>query len=121
MAKLKSKQLEASTLIEVLIAMVIIMVVFSMAMGLFSNVLSSGVSMRKVQIGQQLETLRLQVIKSGSVEQENLQLDSVDYKINVVKQASSAMHIVEIKAAEHGTPAGHIRFLLKMKDENKEN
>jgi competence protein ComGF len=121
MAKLKSKQLEASTLIEVLIAMVIIMVVFSMAMGLFSNVLSSGVSMRKVQIGQQLETLRLQVIKSGSVEQESLQLDSVDYKISVVKQAASAMQMVEIKANDHGVPAGHIRFLLKMKDESKEN
>lgn len=121
MAKLKSKLLEASTLIEVLIAMVIIMVVFAMAMGLFSNVLSSGVSMRKVQIGQQLEALRLQVIEHGSVEQESIRVDSVDYKINVVKQAASAMQMVEIKAADHGAQAGYIRFLLKMKDENKEN
>ncbi|MCX2495296.1 type II secretion system protein [Pedobacter sp. PF22-3] len=121
MAKLKNKQLEASTLIEVLIAMVIIMVVFSMAMGLFSNVLSSGISMRKVQIGQQLETLRLQVIESRSIEQESVWIDSVDYKINVVKQATSAMQMVEIKANDHGAPVGYIRFLLKMKDESKEN
>jgi len=121
MAKLKSKQLEASTLIEILIAMVIIMVVFAMAMGLFSNVLSSGVSIRKVQIGQQLETLRLQVMESGSIDQESVRIDSVDYKINVVKQATSAMQMVEIKAADHGAPAGHIRFLLKIKDESKEN
>ncbi|MBO9675425.1 MAG: hypothetical protein J7577_18395 [Sphingobacteriaceae bacterium] len=121
MAKLKGKQLEASTLIEVLIAMVIIMVVFSMAIGLFSNVLSGGVSMRKVQIGQQMETLRMQVVESGSIGQENLRVDSVEYKISIVKQVAPAMQLLEIKANDHGTPAGNIRFLLKMNDESKEN
>ncbi|MEH3112270.1 PulJ/GspJ family protein [Pedobacter terrae] len=121
MAKLKSKKLEASTLIEVLIAMVIIMVVFSIAMGLFSNVLSGGVSMRKVQIGQQMEVLRMQVMERGSIQQKKLQMDSVNYEITEVKQAASTVQTVEIKANDHGAPAGHIRFLLKMKDENKEN
>ncbi|MFD2581603.1 hypothetical protein ACFSR6_03815 [Pedobacter vanadiisoli] len=121
MAKLKGKQLEASTLIEVLIAMVIIMVVFSIAMGLFSNVLSGGVSMRKVQIGQQMESLRRQVMESGSIEQEHLRVDSVDYQISIVKPVAPAMQLLEIRANDHGTPAGNIRFLLKMNDESKEN
>lgn len=121
MGKLKGKKLAGSTLIEVLIAMVIIMVVFSIAMGLFSNVLSGGVSMRKVQIKQQLESLRLQVINSGKIEQEHLVIDSVDYELIKTEQASSGTDLLEIKASDHGTPAGSIRFLLKLNNENKEN
>jgi type II secretory pathway pseudopilin PulG len=121
MGKLNGKKLEGSTLIEVLIAMVIIMVVFSIAMGLFSNVLSSGVSMRKVQINQQLESLRLQVIENGKIEQEHLVIDSVDYELIKTEQASSETDLLEIKANDHGTPAGNIRFLLKKNNENKEN
>lgn len=121
MGKLIKKKLEGSTLIEVLIAMVIIMVVFSIAMGLFSNVLSGGVSMRKVQINQQMESLRLQVAERGEIEEEHVLIDGIDYQLSTTKQANSDMNLLEIKASDHGVPAGNIRMLLKMKDENKEN
>jgi type II secretory pathway pseudopilin PulG len=121
MGKLNRKKLAGSTLIEVLIAMVIIMVVFSIAMGLFSNVLSGGVSIRKVQINQQLESLRLQVIESRRIEQEHLVIDSINYELIKTEQASSETDLLEIKANDHGAPAGNIRFLLKKNNENKED
>jgi hypothetical protein len=37
------------------------------------------------------------------------------------EQASSETDLLEIKANDHGTPAGNIRFLLKLNNENKEN
>lgn len=118
MGKLKGKQLQASTLIEVLIAMVIIMVVFSIAMGLFSNVLSTGVSMRKVRVNQQLEWLRQQAIKNGKIENGHQVIDSIDYECSTLKQEKAGMEILEIKATDNGAQAGSIRFLLKKNNEN---
>ncbi len=121
MGKLSRQKLDASTLVEVLIAMVIIMVVFSIAMGLFSNVLSGGVSMRKVKINQQMESLRLQIAEDGKIEEEHVVIDSIDYQLSATKQTGSEMALLEIKASDHGTPAGSIRVLLKLNDENEEN
>ncbi|RQO80235.1 hypothetical protein DBR40_01050 [Pedobacter sp. KBW01] len=118
MGKLKGKRLSGSTLIEVLIAMVIIMVVFSIAMGLFSNVLRSGVSMRKVRVNQQLELLRQQAIKNGKIESGHQLIDSIDYECSTLKQVNGGMDILEIKATDNGAQAGSIRFLLKKSNEN---
>lgn len=121
MGKLSKKKLNGSTLVEVLIAMVIIMVVFSIAMGIFSNVLSGGISMRKVQINQQLELLRHQVTEQGKIEAEHIVIDSIDYQLSTIEQTGLEMDLLEIKASDHGTPAGSIRFLLKLNDESEEN
>ena len=49
MAILKKGMVPASTLLEVITAMVIIMVVFVLAVGIYNNVLTSGLSIRKIQ------------------------------------------------------------------------
>jgi len=107
------KKLDGSTLIEVLIAMVIIMVVFSIALGIFNNVLNGSVSFKKVQVQQQLEILRKQMLENGKIEETHLLLDSVDYEMVIGKPGDFGTVPLEIKANYRGIAFGSIKFLIK--------
>ncbi len=109
MGKLNAKKLAGSTLIEVLIAMVIIMVVFSIAMGLFSNVLRGGVSYRKIQAMNQMELLKNEVLQNKRFERDHVMIDSVDYEFTSKSSAVSGIAILEIKARDRGKLLGNIR------------
>ncbi len=119
MGKLKGKKLAGSTLIEVLIAMVIIMVVFSIAMGLFTNVLSGGVSYPKVRAINQMELLKNEVIQNKNVEQDHVIIDSVDYTFTSKNSGLSGIAILEIKAAQRGKLLGSLRCLYPIENDEK--
>ena len=79
MVKLINKKIKGSTIIEVLVAMVIIMVVFAIAIRIYANVTTSGVAYRKIQAQQELLILAKQIQNRGFVDEERLQKDSIDY------------------------------------------
>ena len=79
MVRLIDKKLKASTLIEVLVAMVIIMIVFAIATRIFLNVMDSGVSFKKIQAQQELMILAKQTQINGFIEQQTFQKDSINY------------------------------------------
>lgn len=112
MAKLRRKKLAASTLVEVLIAMVVIMVVFTMAIGVFSNVLSGGVSLKKIQAQSQMEALVKELREQGFKGEKVLSIDSVDYELKSLESEIPGTLRLEIRASERGRPLGSIKCLL---------
>lgn len=116
MVKLKAKKIEASTLVEVLIAMVVIMVVFSVAIGVFSNVLSGGISLKKIQAQAQMEVLVKQFREEGLKEDRVLKIDSVDYELISSESDIQGMSRLEIRASERGRSLGSLKCLLSSDD-----
>lgn len=121
MAELKRGKLEASTLIEVLIAMVIIMVIFAIAIALFNNVLSGGVSLKKLSVQNELNVLAKEVETKGYVEKETLSIDGIIYKFSRQETAHPGLCRLEIKAFREAELLGSLKILYREKENDEEN
>lgn len=121
MAAIKQKRLAGSTLIEVLIAMVIIMAVFSIATAVFSNVISSGVSVKRIRTNAEIEKLRLQVLNDSTFIDQHFNIDSIGYEVKFLEGTVSGATIVEIEANDHGKAIGKIKFLMQNKNGYKKD
>ncbi|WP_443946641.1 PilW family protein [Pedobacter sp. AW1-32] len=113
MAKVMREKIESSTLIEVLIAMVIIMVIFSVAMGLFSNVIGSSTSYTKVKAQNQMEVLADEIRTLGYVKENSISIDSVDYQIEDDENAVNGLKKIKIKASQQGRSLGSVQCLIQ--------
>ncbi|MDN3588087.1 type II secretion system protein [Pedobacter aquatilis] len=118
MAGLKNKKLEGSTLIEVLVAMVIIMVICSIAMVVFNNVLSGGVSFKKVTAQNQINVWMKSIEDSGEFEEETVWLDSVEYRMSIKPSDFPLINVLEIKAYQRGKPIAALKKYVQLKTEN---
>ncbi|NTE04305.1 hypothetical protein G6M26_06495 [Agrobacterium tumefaciens] len=121
MAGLADKRIEGSTLVEVLIALVIIMAVFTIASAVFSNVINGGISMRQIRINAQMEKLRLHYLDSTAVDQQSLTVDSVEYHVIFTDSVSADITRVEINAVDQGKSSGKIKFLKALNHDEKED
>lgn len=115
MAQLIKKKIEGSTVIEVIIAMVIIMVVLVIAMKVFANVLNTGVSFRNIQVQNQLNVLSKKVEELGYIENNLVQIDSVNYELIEKESELKNMASLEIKATQQGKLIGTVKTLFKIK------
>lgn len=118
MVKLINKKIPASTLIEVLIAMVIIVAIFGIALKVFGNLMNSGVSFTKVQVQNQLHILSREVQKNGVINDPELQIDSVNYQLTANETDIQNISKLEIKASRNGKPIGGVKCLFKEKNED---
>jgi Tfp pilus assembly protein PilE len=116
-----NKKLKGSTLIEVLIAMVIIMIIFAIAMQVFSNVLNTGVSFKKIQVQNQLQLLAQEVKEKGYLEQNDRQLDSVNYQLTTTLSEVEGVSKLEIRATQQGKNLGNLKCLFQLKEKREEN
>ncbi|MBC7913520.1 MAG: hypothetical protein H7Y07_05285 [Pyrinomonadaceae bacterium] len=73
-------RLSASTLIEVVVSMVIIVIVFSIAMGIYTNVLRLSLSVQKYQAQATLHQLLNQLEKSPQIMNQSYSIN--DLRIN---------------------------------------
>ncbi len=121
MAQLIRKKITASTLIETLIAMVVIMVVFAIAMRLFNQVMYSGVSLKKIQVQQQLHFFCKKVQKEGYLKIEHLTLEGVDYDFTTDTTAIGGLSKLAITAKQDGKIIGLTKCLFKVKEVDFEN
>lgn len=121
MVRLIGKKIQSATLIEVLIALVIIMIVFTITITLFRNVIQTGISLKKIQVRNQLELLCNQVQHEGFINAENIRIDSVDYTFFSDTIYLSNISKVSIKATRNGQLLGNITALYKMKRVNDED
>lgn len=74
-----SKTVRASTIMEVLIAMIMIIVVFGIAMMIFTNVLNSSLSVKKIRAQAILHEMMLNVEKSRNEVSQSVSTD--DFRI----------------------------------------
>ena len=121
MAGIIQKKLKASTLIEVLIAMVIIVVIFTVAMQVFSNVLNTGISFKKLEVQNQMEQLAQEIKQQGYLKENDLLLDSVSYQFKLTDTEMAGISYLEIKAAIRNKNVGVYKCLLQRKESDEEN
>jgi type II secretory pathway pseudopilin PulG len=69
------KKLKASTIIEVLIAMILIIVVFGIAMMIFTNVVNSGLSVKKIRAEALLQQALLSAERSDNLVSQSVPVD----------------------------------------------
>lgn len=96
MARLDSSiRLKASTLVEVITAMVILMVVFGIGMLVFANLFRSSTSLDHLFIQKQLFAVKASYLESN-VQDEPIIMDSIAYRI-VEEEIASFPDRVKIK------------------------
>ncbi|WP_461788817.1 type II secretion system protein [Pedobacter sp.] len=120
MVGLIKRKLEASTLIEVLIAMVIIVIVFTIAMHVFANVMNTGVSSAKIKAENQIRLIAADVKNKGQIDEEVLILDSIGYELRVMPAVAAGLSQLEISAIQEGRKITMYRcwFVDKLNEEN---
>jgi len=114
MAKLTSGKVKASTLLEVIVAMVVIMVVFVIATGIYTNIIKSSPSIKQ----QQGRALALGVIEQSKLEHDwigkTLLVDSISLQKDVVPyQAYSDLLLITVTAKERGREISAVKQIVK--------
>lgn len=121
MAKLKSHKVKASTLLEVIVAMVVIMVVFVIATGIYTNVIKSAPSIKQ----QQGRALALGIIAQSKLERDwtekSILVDSVTLHKEVVPyQEYSDLLLIRVTAKERGREISQVKQIVKrIEDEHQ--
>ncbi|TKC09084.1 PulJ/GspJ family protein [Pedobacter frigoris] len=121
MAQLKRSQVKAATLLEVIVAMVIIMIVFVIATAIYTNVIGSSPSLKQ----QQGRAVAAAVIKQSIAEQnwkdETVMLDSIVLQKSVVQYKTyDDLVMVTVVASEHGKEIGRSRQVVKKIEDEAE-
>jgi type II secretory pathway pseudopilin PulG len=114
MAGLMNKKVQASSLLEVLVSMVIIMIVFTLAIGVYSKVTNSGISINDKQIQQQMQSI---ISASG----ENKEWDNESFEINNINFSKTVsnynnytdLYLIEVEAKKNGKVVGELRQIVK--------
>lgn len=114
MAKLRSKQVKASTLLEVIIAMVIILVVFSLAIGIYNNVLSATTPVKQQQAKAITEQVIRQSINEKNWNDEEHMQDSIGIKKMVLPyEKYTDLLLITVTASEQGKQIGQSTRIIK--------
>lgn len=114
MVKLKLNSVKASTLLEVIVAMVIILIVFAVAINIFTKVVSTSPSVKQ----QQIRCLSAAIIEQSLYEHnwtdESVEIDSIVFQKTVVpyRNDSQVLEIVVI-ASERGKELGRSRQIIR--------
>ncbi len=122
MAKLNPHQLKASTLLEVIVAMVIIMIVFALAMGIYTGIVRSSPAFRQQQIRAKTENVIWQSIADGNWQDELLQSDSLNLQKTVTPyEEMPDLWLITVKAIEDGKEVGVSRRVVKQTANAEQN
>lgn len=106
-------RVRASTIIEVLISMVIIMVIFGMAMMIYANVIRSSLSVKKVNAEAILNEILTNDEKTNDNSTQVLNID--DFRIEqVVKPYNSDNNLMEIDLVAYDANGQKITELHKV-------
>lgn len=118
MAKLRGK-LSASTLLEVIVAMVVILIVFVLATGIYANVIRTSPSVKDQRVQSQATGLIQQSIVDDNWNNEEVVIDSVFYQKTVVQYQNIAdLRLMQVVAVEQGKEIGTVRRIIKMRKDN---
>jgi len=88
-------KVQASTILEVLISMVVILVIFGIAMMIYANVTQSSLSVKKIKAEAILNSYLLTAEKSSGVSTQSFAVDSLDIE-QTVKSYNNEKNLLEI-------------------------
>lgn len=101
MAKLKRRWVKASTLLEVIVAMVIIMAVFALAIGIYTNVISSSPTIKMQRLRLMSEDMVLKSIEDEEWEDNTVLLDGVTLQKRVLPYENvNDLFLIEVVARQ---------------------
>ncbi len=114
------KRVAASTLLEVIISMVIIMAVFTVAIGIYTKVTQSAFSFSRAGAQQQMKKILQESIENKDFEDAVVQVDSIEYTKTVTAYAGySDLLYVKIEASQNGQRLAELKQIIKkQEDEN---
>lgn len=120
MAKLRGK-LRASTLLEVIVAMVVILIVFVLGTGIYANVIRSSPSVKQQRIKALMSGLIQQSIDQGNWQDEVITVDSIAFQKTVAAYQNYAdLLLVTVVAVEQGNEVGKAKRIVKGERDGKE-
>ncbi len=106
-------RLKASTMPEVLIAMMILLTAFTIAMVVYSRLLGGGVSLTSQQAYAQMESI---IITSAGMGQDFVDeikvIDNIEYRKTFIPYGTG-LSIIQIEAIQHGLPVGKLRKIIR--------
>lgn len=116
MAKLKNHQVKASTLLEVIVAMVIILIVFVFATQIYTNVIRSSPSLKYQHARAAAESVMESSMQEDKWEDEVVQIDSMelDKKVETYKGYQD-LYVLKIRVHRNGEELGVFNTILKKK------
>ncbi|HEY0056918.1 MAG TPA: hypothetical protein VGB63_16325 [Pedobacter sp.] len=119
MVKLVLNRVPASTLLEVIISMVVMMAVFTVAIAIFTKVTQSGYSSSKVEAQQQMQIVMQESIENRDWQNGVLVVDSIEYTKRVSNYTGYAdLFLVTLEAKQQDKALGNlIRIVKKTKNE----
>jgi hypothetical protein len=114
MAKLMANKVTASTLLEVIVAMVIIMIVFVIATGIYTNVVKSSASIEQ----QQARALAIGIIQQSKLDHDwtesSVQVDSITLQKEILPYEEYAdLILIRVTAKEQGKEIGVVKQIVK--------
>ena len=116
-----NKKISASTLVEVLVAMLIIMIVFAIASKIYLNSFLQVPSYTKLRVEQELEN-QLQQIQTGEmIPMEDVIIDGVIYQSLISDSQFEGLKVIEIKALQEEKVVSKIKGLAVIPHTNEED
>lgn len=121
MVKLNIVKLKASTLLEVVVAMVVILIVFVLTMGIYANIVNSSPSIKAQKYRSVISGLIQESIQQQNWEEETILIDSMWLKKTVSPfNEYSDVRMISVIGTEHGKIVAKGRQLVKVSgNENK--
>lgn len=121
MARLITSKVKASTLLEVIIAMVVIMIVFVIATGIYTNIIKSSPSIKQ----QQGRALALAIIQQSKLEhdwvEKSILVDSIILQKGVVPYLDYPdLLLITVTAKERGKEIGRVKQIVKRIEDERQ-
>ena len=118
MAGVIKGKLRASTLVEVLVSMVIILGVFAIAMGIYIKITGSGFSLTQKQVQQQMQSIIQQSREEADFTDAVVKLDDTEYHKRVSRYGQyHDLYNVQVEAIQNGVKVGSLKQVIR-KDED---
>lgn len=121
MAELKMK-LKASTLLEVIVAMVVILIVFMLATGIYTNVTGSSPSIKQQRVKALITGLLEKSINDGNWQDEQVVVDSLVLQKTVTPyHGYGDLVLMNIRVMERGKEIERIKQIVKLEQKGEDD
>lgn len=114
-------RVKASTLLEVIVAMVIILIVFVMATGIFTKVIGSSPSVKQQQVRSLVSAVIQESFYTHHWKDESIEIDGIVLQKTVVPYLEYPdLLLISVIATEHGKEIGRSNQVIrKGKDDSQ--
>lgn len=113
-----NRKIKASTLLEVIVAMVVILIVFVLATGIYANVMRSAPSVKQQRVKALMSGLIEKSITESNWGDEEIMIDSISLIKKVLPYQDYAdLKLLQVIAIEQDKEIGNVKRIVKIEKE----